>query len=434
MSRKEKSIEILNIKEYSAFNLPYDEPYEIDINYIKNPPNLGNVAQSPFHNYVVNFLEIISKNYLSEIKDIPEHSKYSRVRYKKTPLKVVKQIYYTDSFINSAAQKVDWYQEIIDFIEYNVFSFGQLTWGTFTYLCILEDYVTNNPNIPFTEEQRNNIAQHINLKYFSGQNQEKIKFDIIIKHYYKWLNLFPFDIEFFSDLKEHFKGYIPVSNDSRRNKFTGEIKPKLFSEEEIIDFCIRKTKELLGKIDIHKILLQKENINFDSLKLEFSGSELNINISSLTNQFHRGELEYIEVLKKWLEYHQQYFEKVAPLFDNSIKNIKTTPLNLPENNFDDVDIKNVYQHFKENLVDKSKLSDDDLILYLKSAFEEQKPPKKLFFIEKGNKKDNRKVFYTYYKKIAKEPFGRQKDYAALLGDYFEGFDTKNVSSNFSKVY
>lgn len=434
MSRKEKSIEILNIKEYSAFNLPYDEPYEIDINYIDIPPNLDNIEQSPFHNYVVSFLENISKNKIIENKNVPEHSKYDRVKYEKIPFKIVKQIYYTDSFIISIAKKEDWYQEIIDFIEYNVFSFGQLTWGTFTYLCILEDYVTNNPNIPFTEEQRNKIAEHINLKYFSGQNQEKIELDIIIKHYFKWLNLFPFDIEFFSDLKEHFEGYILVSNDARRNKFTGEIKPKLFTEQEIMDFCIRKTKELLGKIDIHKILQQKENVNFDSLKLEFSGSELNINISSLTKQFHRGELEYIEVLKKWLEYHQEYFKKVAPLFGNSIKNIKTTPVNLPKNNFDNVDMKEVYQHFKEHFVDRSKLSNVDLILYLKAAFEEQKPPEKLFFLKKGSKKDNRKVFYIYYIQIAKGPSGRQKDYAALLGEYFEGFKTNNVSSNFSKVY
>jgi len=42
------------------------------------------------------------------------------------------------------------------------------------------------------------------------------------------------------------------------------------------------------------------------------------------------------------------------------------------------------------------------------------------------------IFYGYYKDIAGKPHGKQKQYAALLGDYFEGYKTENVSSNFNK--
>jgi hypothetical protein len=43
------------------------------------------------------------------------------------------------------------------------------------------------------------------------------------------------------------------------------------------------------------------------------------------------------------------------------------------------------------------------------------------------------VFYTYYKDLAGKPYGKQKKYAALLGNYFEGYNTETVSSNFSKA-
>ena len=42
------------------------------------------------------------------------------------------------------------------------------------------------------------------------------------------------------------------------------------------------------------------------------------------------------------------------------------------------------------------------------------------------------VFYNYYKNIAGKPYKKQSQYAALLGDYFEGFNTQNVSTNFNK--
>jgi hypothetical protein len=43
-----------------------------------------------------------------------------------------------------------------------------------------------------------------------------------------------------------------------------------------------------------------------------------------------------------------------------------------------------------------------------------------------------KVFYEYYKNVAGKPHKKQSQYAAILGDYFEGFNTQNVSTNFNK--
>ncbi len=42
------------------------------------------------------------------------------------------------------------------------------------------------------------------------------------------------------------------------------------------------------------------------------------------------------------------------------------------------------------------------------------------------------TFYRYYKDVASKPHRKQKQYAALLGDYFKGFSTENVSTNFNQ--
>jgi hypothetical protein len=71
--------------------------------------------------------------------------------------------------------------------------------------------------------------------------------------------------------------------------------------------------------------------------------------------------------------------------------------------------------------------------YLKAAFELKIKPETLFKIQNApTKQAILKVFYDYYRNIAGKPHGKQNKYAALLGDYFEGFSTTNVSTNFNK--
>jgi hypothetical protein len=126
-----------------------------------------------------------------------------------------------------------------------------------------------------------------------------------------------------------------------------------------------------------------------------------------------------------LKFLDEKLEKDKSVADNSILKLK--------NNFDNVKLEEVYDYFKRGLVDKKYFSENDLYSYLKAAFEQKSVPKKLFKIKEAPTKSKIiKVFNEYYKNIAGKPYGKQKQYAALLGDYFEGYNTKNVSSNFTK--
>ncbi|MBQ0732968.1 hypothetical protein [Aquimarina celericrescens] len=103
------------------------------------------------------------------------------------------------------------------------------------------------------------------------------------------------------------------------------------------------------------------------------------------------------------------------------------------NNFDSINEEKVYNHFKSNLVDTKMIDEADLRLYLKASFENKQIPETLFsFKNVRNKQSVIKVFYNYYKNVAIKPHGKQKEYAGLLGDYFQGYKTDTVSTNFSK--
>ncbi len=104
-----------------------------------------------------------------------------------------------------------------------------------------------------------------------------------------------------------------------------------------------------------------------------------------------------------------------------------------KNNFDNISTVEVYEHFKAGLVEKGYLTEEELMQYLKAAFELLTVPEILFKIKDAPRKSAiEAVFYKYYKNVAGKIHGKQSQYAALLGNYFEGYKTNTVSSNFSK--
>lgn len=103
------------------------------------------------------------------------------------------------------------------------------------------------------------------------------------------------------------------------------------------------------------------------------------------------------------------------------------------NNFDKINPTEIHKHFKAGFVEKGYLTEQELNEFLKAAFELKTIPETLFKIKDApNKATIEAVFYKYYKNVAGKIHGKQNQYAALLGDYFEGYKTTTVSSNFSK--
>lgn len=143
------------------------------------------------------------------------------------------------------------------------------------------------------------------------------------------------------------------------------------------------------------------------------------------------------ILKKHIAEQLEYLER-------NNKTVKALPPQQTEtgieqktptftNNFDKIAPTEIYKHFKAGLVEKGYLTEQELNEYLKAAFELKTIPETLFKIKDApNRAVIEAVFYKYYKNVAGKIHGKQNQYAALLGDYFEGYKTTTVSSNFSK--
>lgn len=103
------------------------------------------------------------------------------------------------------------------------------------------------------------------------------------------------------------------------------------------------------------------------------------------------------------------------------------------NNHDDVKPTEVFQHFFETLVKTQILTVEDLNKFLLIAFDKKQTPRERFKLnDRGKKQKVIRAFYSYYTLKANKVQGIQKSYAALLGEYFEGYSTNEVYTNFSK--
>jgi hypothetical protein len=105
------------------------------------------------------------------------------------------------------------------------------------------------------------------------------------------------------------------------------------------------------------------------------------------------------------------------------------------NNFDNINPTEIYKHFKDGLVEKGYLTEQELNEYLKAAFELKTKPETLFKLKHTPTKQRiYTVFYIYYKDISQKKHERQKEYAALLGDFFEGYKTDTIKTNWAREY
>lgn len=164
---------------------------------------------------------------------------------------------------------------------------------------------------------------------------------------------------------------------------------------------------------------------------------LNVKVRQILNEARDKKKSYIqskfkEIGERIAKDGDRFYREPLEINDALILSSPQQTQNF-ENNFDQVKPAEIHKHFKTGLVDKGHLSEHELVEYLKAAFEFETIPDTLFKIKDApTKAIIERVFYTYYKNVAGKIHGKQKQYAALLGDYFEGYKTNTISSNFSK--
>lgn len=253
----------------------------------------------------------------------------------------------------------------------------------------------------------------------------------------------------------------PFSKELNRNLLS---KDTFEAKRDLLKYYIFEFFELQGCYkEYNDILFTGSRCNYDRLRYDFTNEEgttrrLTEFENYVVNSQQVFDILFTEIQLCCVKYKIDFFNACNDLhfsteyFDSGItlafegkqnddltpqqdetKIEKATP--FFQNNFDNIEQGVIYNHFKAGLVEKGYLTEQDLIEYLKAAFEFKAKPERLFKLKQiPSMQKIYTVFYVYYKDVSGKIHKRQRDYAALLGEYFEGYDTEIIQTNWSREY
>jgi len=370
---------------------------------------------------------------------------FDRAFFLNVPEMAAKKITYTNQHIINNHNSENWYKAITDYIDLTVESFGQMPndCGQPLYLSDYFLYVTDllKQNEEMKAETKTRLLEFLNTRQTPNENP-KTDFNILLSTYQKWFKEFPFELNsYFGNLQQHFEKQLPILNGKPEvNMYSGRAKAKMHTKSSLIEALINLTNSLLTQIN--GVTLYENGLITDANKIKL---ELVINSRKLKlkqgykNSSPSEEQRYRKILKEWFNDEKKFIDEITPLLKALPPQQAETETEQEQlifkNNFDNITTVEIYKHFKAGLVEKGYLTEQELNEYLKAAFELKSKPETLFkFKQTPTKQKIYTVFYVYYKDISQKKHNKQKEYAALLGDYFEGYKVEIIQTNWGREY
>jgi hypothetical protein len=288
---------------------------------------------------------------------------FEKENYSNVPLKVMKQLAYTVTFIVKTVDSPNWLNNVKAYIQYNWWSFGQPPIGYDKYLKKLKLIIEADKD-PEWEERNKLLLSHIN-ELLNPSKADTPDLNLLTETYLKWLKTFPFDVPFFNNLKDHFYKQLPIlDKPPTPNPFTGLAWASIIDEKELIKRLIETTNKLLNEIDSTRIAKEKLIENAEEIEWQVMCQEHRIKQQNLLQNFSKDEKNYIRLVKKWLVNERKFFkkvkEKIKAAKPNSItqrKKRQLTPLTFFKNS------KESLEHFIQILESLDAIDDSQCWIY-----------------------------------------------------------------------
>jgi len=250
---------------------------------------------------------------------------YKEKEYQDLPDKVINQLSFTEHCIKHNINKLDWYKAITDYIEYNVYSFGQPQPRLIVDLYLRNvQSVIEGTGLGIDKGKQQKLIEFIE-HYYQPDKHPEIDLNVLHSIYQEWLQIFPFGLNsYFGNLKQHFEKQLPfILGKPEVNIYTGWAKAKMHTKESLIEALVSLTKSLLDKINVPELIEKGTISDINKHRLELANESLKLGTAQLIKGFSEGELQYINMLKGWLQLNKDYFNEIAPLVQTN------TPKQLP---------------------------------------------------------------------------------------------------------
>ena len=384
----------IQFNEDEFYSYPFDISQPTDFKWNPDYPNC-----CEFHKTLPRYLNDWFKrfpNCCERHKKYKQSPWYSRKKFIGVPDKIRLQLSYTEFYILSTINNVDWYKSIIDYIEYNTRSFGSPEVGADRYLTLLEHYIRN---AKIVKSGINKIKRKRLLEYFeqSKEPEDKQRTDLNLLYaiFQKWVKTIP-NIGYFKTIKEQVANKFPIKlilYGGEYNPFLGETKYRARSKGELIEVLIDITKNtLLSLSNTLEIGPAQDNLKISQLEILEESHRLKQ--KRLLIQYSKGERKYIKIIKQWLKNEKEYFIDAANIisivtkktdipyrrFENRIKVFLRIEEKIKINNIKEA-LEELDCYAKENIKDNSIINQ---ITHLQSRLEDIKERERIGKINNGD--------------------------------------------------
>lgn len=232
--------------------------------------------------------------------------------------KILDQYLDTEYYIFAHVQDEDWYSSITDFIWYNIDSFGMVKgqasgFGAGVYIGLIK-HVVQYSSIEI--DSKNKLLNYLTPFVDESLKSEKSCKDLIIESYKTWLNLFPFELSHFKDIKNKYLNNLPLlyKIPPRVNRFTNQLSATTFTQKDIISFLINETdklhREFNGTILFEKGLLTDANRNL----IELANKTRLLKLEELSEKTPF-ESTVLEKINHWLKCEKEYISEIKELIE-----------------------------------------------------------------------------------------------------------------------
>ncbi len=249
----------------------------------------------------------------------------SKEQYTGIVEKIIIQFWYTQDCITRKIENEDWFDEITEYIEYTIDSFGFSEIGAGDYRHYLKKWLQNKLNDNLEKIKLQRIIDF--TENYGKVNDSNADLHLLYSTYQKWLKLFPFEISLFADLKPRFESLFEMmeggllainpqlllSGSIKKNRYSNIVKVKIHSESSFVEALQKLTKYLLSNLNFTELRKQGTITDITATQLEFCEASLKTKTERITKDYTKGELEYLNTLEEWLGVHKEYFNEIKTL-------------------------------------------------------------------------------------------------------------------------
>lgn len=255
--------------------------------------------------------------------------------YNEVPRLTSEKIYCTWDFILKYIDEENWEEEILDYIQYVVHTFGSFPKGMGSALFLdsytsdLKDMINNVKDRKY-DSKKLAIIKHLDSYFISKEkNKKKSKNDtdlnVLLGIYNQWYKTFPFELSIFSNLKKNFSASLPVFEKVHHNKYLNVSIATPITKNRLINLLESITEKIITEFNSLKLYEQGKLSDLDNYRLEIIIQKRKLKLKAgYQNNSKNLETRYRKILKEWLSDELEFIKEITP----ALKSIEVKNDNL----------------------------------------------------------------------------------------------------------